>query len=108
VNLKFGGVAGEELTAMPTLPRSKHCKGGKWETLESFAGSVPSTTAIFVAPAGAEIKVRYGVGFLGWDRQKQKLDGVSSKSLNVSGIVGRARMQIRVQSDTTVNYEILI
>ena len=88
--------------------RSKHVKGGKWETLESFLGSVPSTTAVFVSPTGAEIKVRYGVGFLGWDRQKQKLDGVTSKSLNVSGFVGRARMQIRVQSETTVDYEVLI
>jgi hypothetical protein len=93
---------------MPILPRSKQVRGGKWETLESFLGTVPSTTAVFLLPAGTEIKVRYGVGFLGWDRQKQKLDGVSSKSLNVSGFVGRARMQIRVQSDTTVNYDIQI
>ncbi len=93
---------------MPTLLRSKSVKGGKWETLESFAGSVPSTTAIFVSPAGAVIKVRFGFGFLGWDKQKQTLDGVTSKSLHVSGFVGKARMQIRVQSDTTVNYEVIV
>ena len=60
---------------------------GGWRTLERFVGKVSSTTAFFRSPAGVRIKVRYGDGsFLGFDRQKQTLDGASQKTLSVLGV----------------------
>jgi hypothetical protein len=45
---------------------------------------------------------------LGFDRQKQTLDGITSKTLRVSGRVGRARMQARSSRETQISWEILI
>jgi hypothetical protein len=59
--------------------------------------------AFFVAPEGALIKVRKGVGWLGWDSQKQTLDGVTTKSLTMKGIVYQ-RMQIKVPESMHVTY----
>ena len=42
-------------------------KGG-WRSLESFWNAL-STTCFFQGPASAQIKVRYGVGWLGKDGQ---------------------------------------
>ena len=79
-------------------------KGG-WRTLEVVFGA--SRSAAFVKPAGAQIKVRYGVGWFGFDRQKQKLDGITAKTLSVgaTGSLARARMQMKVVQDTEVTYE---
>ena len=77
---------------------------GDWKTLESFYGRVGSTTATFRQPAGVRIKVRYGFGWLGWDSQSQTTDGQHNKSLNVSGWVGRARMQARVSQETALSW----
>ncbi len=79
---------------------------GTWKTLETFWGSVGGTTAFFLLPTGVRIKVRYGLGWFGWDRQTQTLDGVNEKRLSVSGFVGRARMQARSATSTTLSYEI--
>src|SRR3954470_2872712 len=80
---------------------AKFVKAGSWRTLESFWNA--SAVASFVHPSGAEIKVRYGYSWLGWDAQKKKLDGVNIKQLTVGGAsVAYARMQIKVSTDTTV------
>lgn len=85
--------------------RTKFVTSGDWRTLEWFWNSTGN--AAFIGPKGAVIKVRYGVGFLGWDSQKQTLDGVSTKRLSVGRTsVAYARMQIKVLSSTNVTYEV--
>ncbi len=82
---------------------------GGWRTLERFVGKVSLTTAFFRSPAGVLIKVRYGDGsFLGFDRQKQTLDGASQKTLSVSGFVGVARMQASTDRTRSLSWEIAI
>lgn len=82
---------------------------GGWRTLERFVGKVSSTTAFFRSPAGVRIQVRYGDGsFLGFDRQKQTLDGASQKTLSVSGFVGVARMQASTDRTRSLSWEIAI
>jgi len=85
--------------------RTKHIRSGEWRTVESFFNA--SGTAFFRAPAGAKIKVRYGVGFLGFDRQKQTLNGSEFKKLSVGfGSVASARMQVSVSRNTDVTYDV--
>ncbi|MSP13722.1 MAG: hypothetical protein EXR62_12295 [Chloroflexi bacterium] len=89
---------------MPTVERSKFVKAGDWRTLES--GWNATFSCMFRAPAGAQVKVRYGNGWpFGKDSQKQTLDGINNKSVNVGGAsLVYARVQIKVQQDATVNY----
>jgi hypothetical protein len=75
---------------------------GSWRTLETFYGRVSTTVGYFRDPAGVRIKVRYGYGWFGFDRQQQTLDGINVKNLTVSGWVGYARMQAR--SDQAVSF----
>lgn len=83
--------------------RGYFIKKGKWRTLETFFNA--NREAFFDAPIDAWIKVRYGVGWLGKDRQKQKLDGRSINKLKVGkASVLRARMQIKVKQDSNVDY----
>ncbi|GEM_PF-763413 len=83
--------------------REKFVKKGKWRTLEWFFNA--NGVAFFKAPKDASIKVRYGVGWLGKDRQKKKLDGGTYKKLNVGKwSLTRARMQIKVKEDSRVTY----
>ncbi|MEO7261304.1 MAG: hypothetical protein ABI047_08640 [Jatrophihabitantaceae bacterium] len=77
---------------------------GSWRTLESFYGSVGSTIAVFRVPAGVRLKVRYGWGWFGYNRQGKTTDGENDKRLQVSGFVGRARMQARVSIRTTLSW----
>lgn len=85
--------------------RTKHIVSGDWRTVESFWNA--RGTAFFKAPNGAQIKVRYGVGWLGFDRQRQTLNGTSYKKLEVGfGSVGYARMQVRVTTTTDVTYDV--
>lgn len=79
-------------------------KAGAWRTLESVWGKAAAITLTFHEPAGARIKLRYGYGWLGFDRQKQTLDG-SPRSLSIDGWVVYVRFQIYVQSDTTVTFD---
>ena len=81
---------------------SPYVKKGKWRTLES-CWNCPEIVAYFVAPSGAQIKVRKGVGWLGWDSQKQTLNGVDTKTLSLGGIIFE-RMQIKVPDSTYVTY----
>lgn len=85
--------------------RTKHISAGGWRTVEQFWNA--NGTAFFRAPAGATIKVRYGVGFLGFDSQKQTLNGSDYKNLAVgTGSVAYARMQIRVSESVDVTYDV--
>lgn len=62
---------------------------------------------MFRAPEGAKIKVRYGIGFLGFNRQEQTFNGSTFKNLSVgTGSIGGARMQIKVSRDTDVTYDV--
>jgi hypothetical protein len=49
------------------------------------------------------VKLRKGVGWLGWNSQEKTLDGVNSKVINVSGVV-YSRVQMKVAQDTEVSY----
>lgn len=93
---------------MPVLTRIKDVKSGKWRTMEWFWNS--SGIGTFEDPSGARIKVRYGVGWFGFDRQKQTLDGANPKRLEVGkgGSLARARMQMRVQRNTEVTYTLTL
>ncbi len=88
------------------VARSKFVQAGGWRTLETFWNI--TTTAFFRAPAGAEIKVRYGDGrFLGRDSQRQTLDGQSIKRLAVSrASLAVARIQMRTNADANVTYDV--
>ncbi len=79
-------------------------KAGAWRTLESVWGRAAGITLTFREPVGAKIKLRYGYGWFGFDRQKQTLNGFP-KSLSIDGWVVYVRFQISVQSDTTVTWD---
>lgn len=86
------------------MQQTKRIKAGGWRTVEWFWNG--SGTAFFILPTGAQIKVRYGVGWLGKDSQKQTLNGTDQKRLYVSSSssVTRARMQVRVAETADVSY----
>jgi hypothetical protein len=80
-------------------------RSGDWRTLETFFNA--KGIAFFKAPPNASIKVRYGVGWLGKDRQQQKLNGQNYLKLEVgTWSVTGARMQIKVPFDCDVMYSI--
>ena len=87
---------------MPIRPMESPVRAGDWRTLVTLWNT--TATGLFRAPAGAEIKVRYGTGWpLGRDSQRQTLDGMVEKQL----VIGRwsavaARIQVRAQRDTTI------
>jgi len=85
---------------MPAIPRTKVVRSGDWRTLES--GLNASFRCQFRIPVGAKVKVRYGLGWLGWDSQKKTLDG-TDKTLTVGGPI-YARVQMRVSQDAEVSY----
>jgi|SRR5689334_2816601 len=85
--------------------KSKRIESGAWRTVESFWNA--KGTAFFRMPAGASIKVRYGAGFVGFDSQKQSLDGANFKKLTVGiASLGYARIQMRVTTTQEVTYDI--
>ena len=84
------------------LARTKYVRSGDWRTLETFWNATGK--GYFLHPARAQIKVRYGVGWFGFDRQKQTLDGIHTKTLSVNGgSVLVARMQIKVAQSGNVD-----
>jgi hypothetical protein len=89
-----------------TVDRVRFVKAGDWRTLETFFGTGGSAQGVFVHPAGARIKVRYGFGWFGFNRQSQTLDGIRTRTLDVGsvGSAARARMQMRVNGDVEVTY----
>lgn len=91
---------------MATVVRTKLVRKGDWRTLETFINA--KATGVFRHPAGARIKIRYGIGFLGFNRQTQTLNGQADKLLEVSkgASVVRARMQMTVLQDAEVTYTV--
>lgn len=94
----------------PNLPqqpieRVKRVKKGGWRTLETFWNA--KADIVFVRPAGATVKIRYGSSkkYFGKDRQKQRLKGSKPVVLKVGSYSAvRARVQIYVERDTDVTY----
>lgn len=89
------------------MRRTRFVEFGRWRTLESAWGA--EARAIFVRPARAQIKVRYGNGpWCGMDSQHQRLDGLRAKELKVGLLTSMlyARMQIAVPRSVEVTYEI--
>jgi len=88
------------------MRKTRFVDGGAWSTLEWFWGG--TGRAVFLRPARAEIKVRYGNGWLlGEDRQYQALDGLHLKELKVGlGSLVCARMQILVSRSREVTYDL--
>lgn len=85
--------------------KTKHIKSGDWRTIESFWNT--KATAFFKAPSGAKVKIRYGIGFLGYDSQKKTLDGATYKELTVGSVsVAYARIQVKVSQTTDIVYAI--
>jgi len=85
--------------------RTKRVTSGGWRTVETFWNA--AGTAFFKAPSGAQIKVRYGVGWFGFDRQKQTLNGRDFRKLSVGlGSLGYARMQVMVSQTADVTYDV--
>ncbi|MGE0825819.1 MAG: hypothetical protein AB7G75_27090 [Candidatus Binatia bacterium] len=84
------------------VERSKYVKAGSWRTLETLWNA--GAQGFFRLPAGAQIKVRRGVGWFGWDTQKQTLDGVNTKTLSSGTSVILSRMQMKVTQSTYVSY----
>ena len=86
------------------MTKTRYVEVGAWRTLERFWGS--SGRAVFVRPARAEVKVRYG-SWLGQDRQRQTLDGLQPRELKVGfESIAYARMQIIVPRSIQVTYEL--
>ena len=88
------------------VTKTKHVKPGAWRTLES--GWNAQFWVSFLAPKGAQIKIRYGGGWpFGWDSQKQTLDGFNVKILKVSSaslIYGRIQVYVQHETDITYTY----
>jgi hypothetical protein len=85
---------------MATVTRTKLVRKGDWRTLET--GYNASFGCRFRAPAGAQVKLRKGVGWLGWDSQKKTLDGITDKMIQASGVY--SRVQMKVVQDAPVTY----
>jgi hypothetical protein len=90
--------------SMPHM--TKTVRPGDWHTLES-SWNTPFT-AWFRQPAGARVRIRYGTSFLGKDGSKATLDGTKVKELGASGMgsLFYARLQIKVDRETSVSYQI--
>ena len=93
---------------MPSIERRKLVRAGDWRTLESFWNT--TADGLFISPAGAQIKIRYGGGWpVGRDAQKQTLDGTATKKLSVGrASLVYARMQMKVARDVEVTYILLL
>lgn len=85
---------------MAEIVKNKFVRKGDWRTLESGWNS--EFGCLFRDPSGAQVKLRKGLGWLGWDSQKKTLNGFD-KSIDVRGAV-YSRVQIKVLQDTEVRY----
>jgi len=85
--------------------RTKFVTAGDWTTLETYWHT--NATLFFQGPAGAQIKVHVGGGWIfGYDTQKQTLDGSHIKTLSISKFASTLveRVQIKVPASTFVTY----
>jgi hypothetical protein len=87
------------------MVKTRAVTSGGWRTLEWFWNQ--KATAFFRSPAGAQVKVRYGYDWLGWDSQKQTLDDSAIKRLTIGlAAIAYATIQINVRADTNVTYDV--
>lgn len=85
--------------------RTKRLTAGRTHTLESFWNA--TATGYFRGPAGARIKVKYGVGWASVNTQSQILDGDTYAKLTVGkAALILARMRMKVPRDTDVTYDL--
>jgi hypothetical protein len=89
---------------MAEVTKTKIVKAGDWRTLES--GWNANFHIRFFEPRSAQVKVRYGVGWFGWDSQKQTLNGQTAVQLQVTSGASKAyaRVQIKVSANISVTY----
>jgi hemolysin activation/secretion protein len=89
---------------MASVTKTKTVKPGDWRTLES--GWNVHFFAQFLLARGAQVKVRYGLGWLGWDSQKQTLNGNTTVQLEVTSGSSKtyARVQVKVKDTSDVTY----
>ena len=85
--------------------RQRTVSSGDWRTLEWVWNA--GGAGFFRAPSGARIRVRYGAGWLAFNRQSQTLDGNTVRGLRVHTLMSLAyaRMQMRVPSTGLVKYQ---
>jgi len=84
--------------------RTLRLKAGAWRTVEALRGT--SATAFFRAPIGAQVRVYYGLGPLGAERQVQTLDGEHYAKVEVGASVVPVKIQVLVPRDATFTYDI--
>jgi hypothetical protein len=86
------------------ITKTKFITPGGWRTIET--GWNARFWLSFFGPRGAQIKVRYGGGWpAGFDSQRQTLDDIHGKILQVGGAsIAYARVQVYVQQGTNITY----
>jgi hypothetical protein len=102
VNTRDRSVTTSALIGASCVERSKYVQSGSWRTLETLWNV--AARGHFRLPPGAQIKVRRGVGWFGWDTQKQTLNGETTKILSVDKSYIPSRMQMKVSQSTYVTY----
>ena len=102
VSTKSRSITNSAFIGGSCVERNKYVQSGSWRTLETLWNA--EAGALFRLPAGAQIKVRRGVGWFGWDTQKQTLDGINTKNLSVGKSYIPSRMQMKVSQSTYVTY----
>jgi hypothetical protein len=90
-----------------SVQRTDYVTAGDFRTVATLW----NTTAVgeFRCPAGAKIRVRYGVWPFEYNRQQQDLDCQTVKRLSVgSWSLARAKMQIKVPTSTYVTWTYVV
>lgn len=88
---------------MARVTRAAFVKGGKWRTIATH-WSTAKARFYFRRPAGAKIRLRYGVGWFSVNRQKKTLDGQNEKIISV-GFWSATRSKVQVRSDRDINFD---
>jgi hypothetical protein len=86
------------------VQRENFVSKGEFRTLATLWNTTAS--AQFRCPHGAQIRVRYGIGWFSKNRQQQTLDCNSDKRLSVGSTWSKfgARMQIKVPTSGPVTW----
>ncbi len=102
ISMRSRNVTSSTFVGNSCIERTKYVQSGSWRTLETLWNV--AARGHFRSPAGAQIKVRRGAGWFGWDTQKQTLNGETIKLLTVDKSVIPSRMQMKVSQSTYVTY----
>jgi len=86
------------------VERTNFISAGDYRTLVTLWNTTAS--AQFRCPPGAQIRVRYGIGWFSKNRQQQTLDCNTDKRLSVGSAWSKfgARMQIKVPASGNVTW----